>query len=137
MRNSRFCLNPAGDTPSSCRLFDAIVNHCVPVIISDRIELPFEDELDYKEFCLFFSIKEALKPNLLVNHLKSLKKEQWLVMWNRLKEVACHYEYHYPSKRDDAVNMIWKQIQRKVPNINLSINRAQRLKIADWWRRKS
>uniref|UniRef100_A0A804N8I8 Exostosin GT47 domain-containing protein n=1 Tax=Zea mays TaxID=4577 RepID=A0A804N8I8_MAIZE len=47
MRSSKFCLHPAGDTPSSCRLFDAIVSHCVPVIVSSRIELPFEDEIDY------------------------------------------------------------------------------------------
>lgn len=39
MRSSKFCLNIAGDTPSSNRLFDYIVSHCVPVIISDEIEL--------------------------------------------------------------------------------------------------
>jgi hypothetical protein len=53
MASSKFCLNIAGDTPSSNRLFDAIVSHCVPVIISDNIELPFEDVLDYSEFCVF------------------------------------------------------------------------------------
>ena len=50
MRSSKFCLNIAGDTPSSNRLFDYIVSHCVPVIISDEIELPFEDVLDYSKF---------------------------------------------------------------------------------------
>ncbi|KAL2922856.1 putative arabinosyltransferase ARAD1 [Bienertia sinuspersici] len=49
MGTSRFCLNIAGDTPLSNCLFDAIVNHCVPVIISDNIELPYEDVLDYSE----------------------------------------------------------------------------------------
>ncbi|KAL2898173.1 putative arabinosyltransferase ARAD1 [Bienertia sinuspersici] len=49
MGTSRFCLNTAGDTPSSNRLFNAIVSHCVPVIISDNIELPYEDVLDYSE----------------------------------------------------------------------------------------
>ncbi|KAJ6686562.1 EXOSTOSIN FAMILY-LIKE PROTEIN [Salix purpurea] len=43
MASSKFCLNIAGDTPSSNRLFDAIASRCVPVIISDDIELPFED----------------------------------------------------------------------------------------------
>ncbi|PWA98819.1 Exostosin-like protein [Artemisia annua] len=43
----------AGDTPSSNRLFNAIVNHCVPVIVSDHIELPFESELDYSKIALF------------------------------------------------------------------------------------
>ncbi|KAJ0975896.1 hypothetical protein J5N97_017861 [Dioscorea zingiberensis] len=43
MHSSKFCLHPAGDTPSACRLFDAIVSLCIPVIVSDYIELPFED----------------------------------------------------------------------------------------------
>lgn len=46
---SIFCLNPAGDTPSSARLFDAIVSGCIPVIVSDELELPFEGILDYRK----------------------------------------------------------------------------------------
>ncbi|XP_057767651.1 probable arabinosyltransferase ARAD1 [Salvia miltiorrhiza] len=37
MHTTKFCLHPAGDTPSACRLFDAIVSLCVPVIVSDYI----------------------------------------------------------------------------------------------------
>jgi hypothetical protein len=40
--------HPAGDTPSSSRIYDAIANLCIPVIVSDDIELPFEDLLDYR-----------------------------------------------------------------------------------------
>lgn len=133
MRLSRFCLHPAGDTPSSCRLFDAIVSHCIPVIVSDKIELPFEDELNYQEFCLFFSIQEALTPGYMLNFLESFPKERWLVMWRKLKLVAHHYEYQYPIKKDDAVSMIWKQAQRKLPSVRLAIHRSKRLKIPDWW----
>jgi len=32
-------LSPAADTPSSARLFDAIVSGCIPVIVSDELEL--------------------------------------------------------------------------------------------------
>ncbi|XP_057853438.1 probable arabinosyltransferase ARAD1 isoform X2 [Cryptomeria japonica] len=135
MRSSRFCLHPAGDTPSSCRLFDAIVSHCVPVIVSDRIELPYEDEIDYQEFALFFSVKEALKPGYLIEQLENFPKERWLKMWNKLKQVEHHFEYQYPPKKDDAVNMLWKQIHRKLPSVNLAIHRTKRLKIPDWWRK--
>jgi hypothetical protein len=133
MRSSRFCLHPAGDTPSSCRLFDAIASHCVPVIVSDRLELPFEDEIDYKEFSLFFSIQEAIRPDYLVNYLRNIEEGHWLRMWNRLKEVSHHFQYQHPPKRDDAVNMIWKQVQHKLPAVKLAMHRNQRLKIADWW----
>lgn len=135
MRSSRFCLHPAGDTPSSCRLFDAIVNHCVPVIISDKIELPFEDDLDYTEFSIFFSSEEALKPAHLLGTLRSMERERWLHMWRTLKAISHHFEYQNPSKQDDAVNMIFKQVQRKVPAVNLAIHRSQRRRVDDWLRR--
>ncbi|AAC18793.1 End is cut off, partial [Arabidopsis thaliana] len=114
MRSSKFCLHPAGDTPSSCRLFDAIVSHCIPVIISDKIELPFEDEIDYSEFSLFFSIKESLEPGYILNNLRQFPKEKWLEMWKRLKNVSHHFEFQYPPKREDAVNMLWRQVKHKI-----------------------
>ncbi|GMJ13282.1 hypothetical protein like AT1G67410 [Hibiscus trionum] len=136
MRLSKFCLHPAGDTPSSCRLFDAIVSHCVPVIVSDRIELPFEDEIDYTEFSVFFSMKEALEPGHLVNQLRQFPKDRWVEMWKRLKQISHHYEFQYPPRKEDAVYMLWRQVKHKLPGVQLAIHRNTRLKIPDWWRRK-
>ncbi|KAL6193115.1 hypothetical protein ACLB2K_034199 [Fragaria x ananassa] len=136
MRASKFCLHPAGDTPSSCRLFDAIVSHCIPVIVSDEIELPFEDELDYNQFSVFFSFKEALQPGYMVNELRKLSKEKWMEMYRHLKSISHHFEFHYPPEKEDAVNMLWRQVKRKVPAVKLAVHRSQRLKIPDWWRRK-
>ncbi|XP_052186254.1 probable arabinosyltransferase ARAD1 isoform X2 [Diospyros lotus] len=136
MRLSKFCLHPAGDTPSSCRLFDAIVSHCVPVIVSDQIELPFEDELDYTQFSLFFSVKEALVPGNMVAQLRKFPKERWLEMWRRLKNISRHFEFQYPPKKEDAVNMIWRQVKHKVPAAKLAVHRSRRLKVPDWWRRR-
>ncbi|XVF43727.1 hypothetical protein PTKIN_Ptkin02bG0063700 [Pterospermum kingtungense] len=136
MRSSKFCLNPAGDTPSSCRLFDAIVSHCVPVIVSDKIELPYEDEIDYSEFSIFFSMKEALEPGYLVNQLRQFPKDRWVEMWTRLKSISHHYEFQYPPKKEDAVNMLWRQVKHKLPGVKLAVHRSRRLKVPDWWRRK-
>ncbi|CAL0306365.1 unnamed protein product [Lupinus luteus] len=132
MRSSKFCLHPAGDTPSSCRLFDAIVSHCVPVIVGDQIELPFEDEIDYSQFSLFFSFKEALKPDYMINQLRDFPKEKWSEMWRQLKNISHHYEFQYPPKREDAVNMLWRQVKHKLPEVKLSVHRSRRLKIPDW-----
>lgn len=136
MRFSKFCLDPAGDTPSSCRLFDAIVSHCVPVIVSDKIELPFEDELDYTKFSLFFSFEEALKPGYMVEQLRKFPKEKWVEMWKELKNISHHYEFQYPPKREDAVNMLWRQVRHKLPQVTLADHRSRRLKIPDWWKRR-
>ncbi|XP_047330519.1 probable arabinosyltransferase ARAD1 [Impatiens glandulifera] len=136
MRLSKFCLTPAGDTPSSNRLFDAIASHCVPVIVSDQIELPFEDELDYTKFSIFFSVKEALIPGYMVNQLRQLPKEKWLEMWKQLVKISHHFEYQYPPKEGDAVNMIWRQVKHKLNAMKLAVHRNRRLKIPDWWGRR-
>jgi len=88
MSTSKFCLNIAGDTPSSNRLFDAIVSHCVPVIISDDIELPFEDVLDYSEFCVFVRSADAAKRGFLLRLLRGISRDEWTKMWMRLKKVT-------------------------------------------------
>ncbi|KAL9267802.1 putative arabinosyltransferase ARAD2 [Drosera capensis] len=133
MCSSKFCLHHAGDTPSSCRLFDAIVSHCVPVIVSDHIELPYEDEIDYSQFSIFFSFMEASKPGYMVDQLRQVPKDTWVKMWQRLKEVSHHFEFQYPPKKEDAVDMLLRQVSHKLPAVNLAVHRSRRLKIPDWW----
>ncbi|CAI0401694.1 unnamed protein product [Linum tenue] len=126
MAISKFCLHIAGDTPASNRLFDVIATRCVPVIISDEIELPFEDVLDYSEFCVFVHASDAVKPGYLLNLLRGIEGDEWTKMWVRLQEIAPHFEYHYPSWPDDAVDMVWKAVSRKVPALRLQFNRKNR-----------
>ncbi|KAH6797339.1 Exostosin family protein [Perilla frutescens var. hirtella] len=126
MALSKYCLNIAGDTPSSNRLFDAITTHCVPVIISDEIELPFEDVLDYSEFCVFVLAADAVKKGYLLNLLRGIKQEKWTKMWERLKEISLHYEYQYPSQPNDAVDMIWQTVSRKRTPTKLNVHRRNR-----------
>ncbi|KAF9596253.1 hypothetical protein IFM89_008416 [Coptis chinensis] len=126
MQSSKFCLNIAGDTPSSNRLFDAIASHCVPVIISDEIELPYEDVLNYSEFCIFIRTSDALKEKFIIKLIRSIGKEEWTRMWNKLKEIERFFEFRYPSHEDDAVQMIWQAVARKVPAVKLKIHKSQR-----------
>ncbi|CAN0901681.1 Probable arabinosyltransferase ARAD1 [Linum grandiflorum] len=126
MAASKFCLHIAGDTPSSNRLFDIIATHCVPVIISDAIELPFEDVLDYSEFSVFVHASDAVKPGYLLNLLRGIKRDVWTEMWLKLQEINLHFEYHYPSRPGDAVDMIWNAVSRKVDSIRLQVNRKNR-----------
>ncbi|KAH1107658.1 hypothetical protein J1N35_011426 [Gossypium stocksii] len=126
MASSKFCLNIAGDTPSSNRLFDAIVSHCVPVIVSDEIELPFEDVIDYSEICIFVRASDAVKKGYLLNLLRGISREQWTKMWEKLKVTVRHFQYQYPSQPCDAVDMIWEAVARKVPMVQLKTHRENR-----------
>lgn len=126
MQNSKFCLNLAGDTPSSNRLFDAIASHCVPVIISDDIEVPFEDTLNYSTFSIFIKSSDALKSNFIIDLLRGVSREKWTKMWATLKQVEHHFKYQYPTQPDDAVHMTWKAIARKIHKVRLHLNKERR-----------
>lgn len=88
MHSSKFCLHPAGDTPSACRLFDAIVSLCVPVIVSDNIELPFEDVIDYKKIAVFVDTETAVKPGYLTSLLRRTSKET-ILQYQREMKLVC------------------------------------------------
>ncbi|KAM3391154.1 hypothetical protein ACQJBY_012678 [Aegilops geniculata] len=133
MRTSEFCLHPAGDTPSSCRLFDAVASLCIPVIVSDDIELPFEGMIDYTEFSIFVSVGNAMRPKWLTNYLRNISKQQKDEFRRNLAGVQHIFEYensHHSSKdsdpEDGAVNHIWKKIHQKLPMIQEAVTREKR-----------
>lgn len=133
MRNSEFCLHPAGDTPTSCRLFDAIMSLCIPVIVSDDIELPFEGMVDYSEFSLFVPVGDALQPGWLVQHLRNISKEQKGRFRFNMEKVQSIFEYDNgraggfgPVPYDGAVNHIWRKVRQKLPAIKEAVTREKR-----------
>lgn len=99
MHSSKFCLHPAGDTPSACRLFDAIVSLCIPVIVSDYIELPFEDVIDYKKIAIFVDTESATEPAYLTKMLRRISTERILQYQRELKLVCIspHLSFIYLS----------------------------------------
>lgn len=133
MRSSEFCLHPAGDTPTSCRLFDAIQSLCIPVIVSDNIVLPFEGMIDYSEFSVFVATSDALTPSWLVAHLQSISQAQRKQFRRKMAEVQPMFVYDNghpggigPIHPDGAVNQIWRKIHQKLPFIRENIAREKR-----------
>ncbi|KAJ0979021.1 hypothetical protein J5N97_014495 [Dioscorea zingiberensis] len=127
MRSSIFCLSPAGDTPSSARLFDAIVSGCIPVIVSDELELPFEGILDYRKIALFVSSSDAIQPDWLVKFLNSIGSKQIRSMQDNLLKYSRHFLYSSPSQPLGPEDLTWRMIAGKMLNIKLHIRRSQRL----------
>ncbi|CAD5193182.1 unnamed protein product [Musa acuminata subsp. malaccensis] len=133
MRSSEFCLHPAGDTPTSCRLFDAILSLCIPVIVSDEIELPFEGMIDYSDFSVFVPVSKALQPKWLVNYLRSISEQRKRRYRLNMAQVQPVFEYDNgnpggigPVPPVGAVNHIWRKIYQKVPIIREAIIREKR-----------
>ncbi|KFK25917.1 hypothetical protein AALP_AA8G180000 [Arabis alpina] len=127
MRRSLFCLCPAGDTPSSARLFDAIVSGCIPVIVSDELELPFEGILDYKKVAVLVSSSDAMQPGWLVNHLRSLKPSRVKEFQNNLAQYSLHFLYSSPAQPLGPEDLTWRMIAGKLVNIKLHTRRSQRV----------
>ncbi|XP_010904724.1 probable arabinosyltransferase ARAD1 isoform X2 [Elaeis guineensis] len=127
MRKSLFCLSPAGDTPSSARLFDAIVSGCIPVIVSDELELPFEGILDYRKIALFVSSSDAVQPGWLVNFLKSINPKRIRELQVNLAKYSRHFLYSSPAQPLGPEDLTWRMIAGKLVNIKLHTQRSQRL----------
>ncbi|XP_038889547.1 probable arabinosyltransferase ARAD1 [Benincasa hispida] len=127
MRKSTFCLSPAGDTPSSARLFDAIVSGCIPVIVSDELELPFEGILDYRKFALFISSGDALKAGWLLTYLRSFSAADIRRLQQNLAKFSKHFLYSSPAQPMGPEDLAWKMIAGKLVNIKLHTRRSQRV----------
>ncbi|KAL1822367.1 hypothetical protein ACET3Z_009145 [Daucus carota] len=127
MRRSVFCLSPAGDTPSSARLFDAIVSGCIPVIISDELELPFEGILDYRKIAVFVSSNDAVEPGWLLTYLRSFSAAQLKEMRINLAKYSRHFLYSHPAQPLGPEDLAWRMLSGKLVNIKLHTRRSQRL----------
>ncbi|CAL1413045.1 unnamed protein product [Linum trigynum] len=127
MRKSIFCLNPAGDTPSSARLFDAIVSGCIPVIVSDELELPFEGILDYRKIALFVSSGDALQSGWLLKFLRGVSRAEIKQMQANLAKYSRHFVYSSPAQPLGPEDLAWRMIAGKVVNIKLHTRRSQRV----------
>jgi hypothetical protein len=60
LQASMFCLVLRGDTTTSRRLFDAIAAGCIPVVISDDINLPFSSHIEWSSFLITLPEQEIL-----------------------------------------------------------------------------
>ncbi|KAJ6360732.1 hypothetical protein OIU77_004698 [Salix suchowensis] len=89
MRTAEFCLHPAGDTQSLC----------IPVIVSDNIELPFEGMVDYTEFSVFVAVDDALKPRWLMDHLRSISEKQKEEFHQNMAKIQTIFQFENGSSR--------------------------------------
>ena len=63
MRETIFCLCPSGSGPNSIRLWEALGFGCIPVILSDTLSLPGDQEL-WRLGAVFISEKKSSVLNL-------------------------------------------------------------------------
>ena len=81
MANATFCPVPRGDSATSKRLYDCILQASIPVLISDHFPLPFQDVINYRAGMLFFRESEFMLPSFsLTEKLRNLSQHKVAVL---------------------------------------------------------
>jgi len=90
MGDSKFCLVPRGRAAWSVRFFETLWSGCVPVILSDHFEIPFEPLFDVSEFAIKWPVARVAE---LYAYLKSVPDWRIERMLRAAERVRCWYYY--------------------------------------------
>ncbi|KMZ60097.1 Glycosyltransferase, family GT47 [Zostera marina] len=119
LRNAKFCLVPRGESSWTLRFYETFSVECVPVILSDQVELPFQNVIDY----LPISIKwpSSHIGTELLDYLESIPDHVIEQMIERGRKVRCLWVYASDSQQSCSamVGILW-ELQRKLRQFHQS-----------------
>lgn len=118
LRNAKFCLAPRGESSWTLRFYESYFVECVPVVLSDQAELPFQNVIDYTRISIKWPSTE-IGPQLL-NYLASIPDEEIEGLLARGRQVRCLWVYAPESKPCSATLGILWELQRKVRQFHQS-----------------
>ncbi|XP_030951593.1 probable glucuronosyltransferase Os02g0520750 [Quercus lobata] len=118
LRNAKFCLAPRGESSWSLRYYESYFVECVPVIISDQVELPFQNVVDYTQISIKWPSTQ-IGPQML-EYLESIPDKDIERMINRGRQLRCLWVYAPESEPCSALHGILWELQRKVRHFHQS-----------------
>ncbi|KAL2894115.1 hypothetical protein RDABS01_010024 [Bienertia sinuspersici] len=132
LRNAKFCLAPRGESSWTLRFYESffVVSlslstcpfrpclECVPVLLSDRAELPFQDVLDYTQMSIKWPSTRISTE--LLEYLESIPDQDIEQMIARGRKIRCLWAYAPESQPCSAINGILWELQRKVRHFHQS-----------------
>ncbi|KAL3615413.1 hypothetical protein CASFOL_041074 [Castilleja foliolosa] len=95
LQSSKFCICPSRSENSNRLITMSILNGCVPVILEDRIDLPFDDILDWRKFSVIVTGVDAYR---LKEILEAKSGVAYQILYTNLVKV----QKHFYSLRDDG-----------------------------------
>lgn len=107
MMSSKFCLCPEGWHAWNPRPYQAAILGCIPVLLSEEIELAFEDAVDYSKFMVRVRPSDVKKLKTL---LKSVSENEIRSMQRELEKVWKLFSY---GKNGLAPYMILDALARR------------------------
>ncbi|XP_057532407.1 probable glucuronosyltransferase Os03g0107900 [Amaranthus tricolor] len=118
LRNAKFCLAPRGESSWTLRFYESFFVECVPVVLSDQAELPFQNVVDYAQISIKWP-STRIGPQLL-EYLESIPDKEIEKMIARGRQVRCLWVYAPESQPCSAINGILWELQRKVRRFHQS-----------------
>lgn len=104
---SKFCLHVKGFEVNTARIGDALYYGCVPVIIANHYDLPFQDILNWKSFSL---VVATLDIPLLKKILQDATDDEYLKLRENVLKVREHFQWHLPPVDYDAFYMVMYEL---------------------------
>ncbi|CAE8616053.1 unnamed protein product [Polarella glacialis] len=127
MGNSRFCLVPRGRAAWSVRFFEALWAGCVPVLLSDYYEPPFDALFDITEFVIKWPVAKI--DSSLVEFLSTMPLEVVERYAAAAHKVRCWYLYPPPEVSwlgNWETRRELEQVEKEIcPNLSSSRNAFQ------------
>ncbi|XP_042375099.1 probable beta-1,4-xylosyltransferase IRX10 [Zingiber officinale] len=118
LRNAKFCLAPRGESSWTLRFYESFFVECVPVIISDQVELPFQNVIDYTQISIKWPSTRI--STQLFEYLESIPDEVIETMIARGRQVRCLWVYASEAEPCSAMIGIMWELQRKVRRFHQS-----------------
>ncbi|XP_051150750.1 probable glycosyltransferase At5g03795 isoform X2 [Andrographis paniculata] len=115
--SSKFCLHVKGFEVNTARIGDALYYGCVPVIIANHYDLPFQDILNWKSFSI---VVATLDIPLLKKILRSVSDSEYTELQKNVVKVRKHFQWHLLPVDYDAFYLVIYElwIRRSSSRIN-------------------
>ncbi|CAN7034820.1 unnamed protein product [Brassica rapa subsp. trilocularis] len=145
LRNAKFCLAPRGESSWTLRFYESFFVECVPVLLSDHAELPFQNVIDYAQVSIkwpssrigpelldylasipgnncFFFVTMSFDLLQILKHGMSLSLTDRDIegMISRGRKIRCLFVYGPDSAPCSAVKGILWELQRKARHFQQS-----------------
>ncbi|XP_019175119.1 PREDICTED: probable glucuronoxylan glucuronosyltransferase F8H [Ipomoea nil] len=118
LRNAKFCLAPRGESSWTLRFYESFFVECVPVLLSDQVEMPFQNVIDYTQISIKWPSSRI--GTELLEYLESIPDREIEEMIARGRKVRCLWAYSPAPDTCSAFNGIIWELQRKVRQFHQS-----------------
>lgn len=108
--SSKFCLHAKGYEVNTARLGDAMYYGCVPVVIANHYDLPFQDILDWSKFSIVVS---SLDIPQLKKTLEEVTPEEYAELHSQVLKARKHFQWHAPPQEYDAFYTVMYELWKR------------------------